>query len=84
MNTPKLRRSISGYIACSPKEMAHSQSDTAKQYAFDDMRADIITLSRMLCEIAYPRRGTHEETQSIFDFAKRVQSIISHEEAIEL
>jgi hypothetical protein len=84
MSTPKLRRPITTYLHCYPKAMAEDMSVAARIYAFDDMRADVITLARLLCEAGYPRRGTSEETQSMQDFANKVQKLISHNEAVEL
>ena len=59
-------------------------SPAAIQHALDDARADILTMARLLCEAGYPRRGTLEETQNMLDFAKKVQVLISHADAIEL
>jgi hypothetical protein len=78
--------------------MAHDQSDQVKEFDFADMRADVLTLAgvvavlekenrafkRLLCEAGYPRRGTDEETQTMQQFAWKVQQIISHVEAVEL
>ena len=80
----KLQRTIESYLACSPKAMAHEMSDNAKQLAFEDMRADVLTLARLLCEAAYPRRGTEEETQTMQQFADKVQKVITHRDAVEL
>lgn len=80
----KLKRSIESYLACSPKAMAHEMSDNAKMFAFEDMREDVLTLARLLCEAGYPRRGTIEETQTMLQFGTKVQEVITHAEAVEL
>jgi len=80
----KLKRSIKSYLGCSPKAMAHDMSDNAQMFAFEDMRADVLTLAKLLCEAGYPRRGTEEETQSMVQYAAKVQNVISHEDAVEL
>ena len=78
--------------------MAHEMSDNAKMFAFEDMRSDVLTLAgevrvlekqnralkRLLCEAGYPRRGTDEETQTMQQFAWRVQQVITHAEAVEI
>lgn len=78
--------------------MAHDMSDNAKMHAFEDMRSDVLTLAgevsvlevnnralkRLLCEAGYPRRGTDEETQTMQQFAWKVQQLISHNEAVNL
>lgn len=79
----KLQRKIIRWSGCVPEEMA-KMSPAAIQYALADAKADILTLAKLLCEAGYPRRGTPEETQSILDFAAKVQSLISHADAVEL
>ena len=71
--------------------MAHDMSDNAKQFAFADMRADVlalyfenIALKKLLAIAAYPRAGTEEETMTMLQFAAKVQQVISHEEAVNL
>jgi len=59
-------------------------SPAAVQCALADARADIMTMAKLLCEAGYPRHGTAEETQSIYDFAAKVQALISHADAIDL
>jgi len=59
-------------------------SPAAIQYALEDARADILTMARLLCEAGYPRRGTAEEGQTIYDFAQKVQSLIPHVEAVSM
>jgi hypothetical protein len=66
--------------------MAHNQSDYAKQFAFEDMKADIIELynenarlRNMMRIIAYPKRGTVEEFYSIIDIAELIQSAYTAE-----
>ena len=48
------------------------------------IKADILTMAKLLCQVGYPRRGTHEETQTIYDYAQKVQSLIPHADAVEL
>ena len=79
----QLQRKLSQWTECSPEEMA-KMSPAAIQYALADARADIITMAKLLCEAGYPRRGTSEETQSIHDFAAKVQTLIPHADAVEL
>lgn len=59
-------------------------SPAAIQYALEDARADILTMARLLCEAGYPRRGTPEENQTIYDFAQKVQMLIPHAEAVNM
>jgi len=59
-------------------------SEAAIFFALTDAREDILTLARLLCEAGYPRRGTKEQTRDIYDFAERVQSLITHKEAVNL
>jgi hypothetical protein len=80
----KLRRTISTYQACNPAAMATEMSDGAKRFAFEDMRADLLTMAKLLCEAGYPRLGTEQEHQSMQQFAEKVQKLISHAEAVEL
>ena len=79
----ELQRKLTQWTGCVPEEMA-KMSPAAIQYALADAKADIITMARLLCEAAYPRRGTVEETQSIYDFAAKVQALIPHADAVEL
>lgn len=79
----QLQRKLSQWSECSPEEMA-KMSPSAIQYALADARADILTIAKLLCEAGYPRRGTPEEFQSIYEFAVKVQTLISHADAVEL
>lgn len=79
----KLQRKLTDWAKCYPKAMAE-MSPAAIQFALEDAQADILTLAKLLCEAGYPRRGTPEESQTIYDFAKKVQALIPHEEAVEL
>lgn len=79
----KLERKLTGWKDCSPKAMSQ-MSTAAIQFAFEDARKDILTLARLLCEAGYPHRGTEEENRDMIAFAKRVQSLIPHSEAVEL
>ncbi len=79
----KLQRKLSQWANCSPGAMSQ-MSPAAIQFALADARADILTMAKLLCEAGYPRRGTFEESQSMLDFAEKVQALISHAEAVEL
>ena len=79
----KLQRTITQWDGCKPEVMSQ-MSPAAIQFAFSDARADILTMAKLLCEAGYPKRGTPEENQTIYDFAQKVQSLISHEEAVNL
>lgn len=59
-------------------------SSAAIQFAFEDAKHDILALATLLCKAGYPRRGTSEQTQDIYEFAEKVQALISHEDAVEL
>lgn len=81
-----MRRPIDTWKACDPKAMAHGQSATAAQFAFEDAKADILELHAEMLRfkniaraIAYPQRGTAEESYSLMDFAKLIQSAYSAE-----
>lgn len=76
-----MKRTIDRYKACNPNSMALEQSDAAKKFAFEDMKADILELHAEMLRfkniaraIAYPQRGTPEEAYSLMDFAKLIQS----------
>lgn len=79
----KLQRKLSQWSECSPKEMA-KMSEAAIACALSDAQEDILTMARLLCEAGYPRRGTDEQTRDIYEYAERVQQLISHEEAVNL
>lgn len=79
----KLQRKLTQWSECAPEEMA-KMSPAAIQHALADARADILTMAKLLCEAGYPRRGSSEENQSIYDFAAKVQSLIPHTDAVEL
>lgn len=82
-----MKRTIESYRNCDPKCMSTGQSDIAKRYAFEDMKADILELynenqrlKNVMRIIAYPRRGTHEEGYNLMDMAKLIQSAYTAEE----
>ena len=79
----KLQRKLTQWTECVPEEMVE-MSPAAIEYALADAKADILTMAKLLCEAGYPRRGTPEEFQSIYDFAAKVQTLIPHSEAAEL
>ena len=79
----KLQRKLTQWIECSPEKMS-KMSPAAIEYALADARLDILTMAKLLCEAGYPRRGTPEEFQSIYDFAAKVQTLIPHSHAVEL
>ena len=81
-----MKRRIEQWTNCNPETMAHEQSDNAKQFAFEDAKADILELAaenkrirRVMQIIAYPRRGTHEEGYGIMDMAKLIQTAFTAE-----
>jgi hypothetical protein len=78
----KLQRKLTQWDGCVPEEMA-KMSPAAIQHALADAKADITTMAKLLIEAGYPRRGTPEETQSIVDFAEKVQILIPHSDAVE-
>lgn len=41
-----MKRTVQQWINCNPKAMAHEMSDNAKQFAFEDAKADIMELVR--------------------------------------
>jgi hypothetical protein len=82
-----MRRSIETWANCDPKAMAYNQSAAAVQFALEDARADILELHADMLRfkniaraIAYPQRGTHEETYGLTDFIKLIQSAYSAED----
>lgn len=79
----KLNRKLTQYRDGNPKAMA-TMSPAAIQFAFEDSKEDILTLARLLCQAAYPRRGTPEETMTMQRFAEKVQAVIPHSEAVEI
>lgn len=81
-----MRRTIETYKKGDPFALAHNQSANAAMFAFEDMHADIIELwneNQRLKEIArmiaFPRRGTAEESYNIMDMAKLIQSAYTAE-----
>ena len=80
----KLQGKLSAYLACNPRAMATEQSTAAIEFAFVDMRADILALAKLLCVAAYPRRGTAEEQLTMQQFAAMVQAVIPHEDAVAI
>lgn len=79
----KLNRTIIQWKDCSPEKMS-KMSRVAIQYAIADARNDILTMSKLLCEAGYPKRGTPEETQSFYGFVSKVQELIPFVDAVEL
>lgn len=77
----KLNRTVKSYSESSPKAMSE-MSPAAIMYALQDARADIMILAGILCQIAYPRRG-EEEHKTLQEFATQIQSVITHEEAVD-
>lgn len=82
-----MKRTIEQWSKCDPKAMAINQGDVAKQFAFEDAKADILELyaenlrlRNVMRIIAYPRRGTHEEGYCIIDMAKLIQSAYTAEQ----
>lgn len=85
-----MNRSIARWQACSPKALAHDQSIAAIEYAFEDARHDILELHDqnnrlrgMLMMVAYPRRGTSEESLTIQQFADLIKSAYTIEQLLK-
>lgn len=75
-----MKRTTEQWINCNPKAMAHEMSPAAQQFAFEDAKADIMELAHenklmrdVMRKIAYPRRGTEEETANIQTAATWIQ-----------
>lgn len=82
-----MKRNIEQWRNCDPSKMTHDQSDAAKQFAFEDAKADILELynenarlRNVMRIIAYPKRGTHEESYGLMDMAKLIQSSYTAED----
>jgi hypothetical protein len=82
-----MRRKIKQWRKCSPQSMAYNQSDAAKFYAFQDAQADILQLNAenqrlrdILRQIAYPKRGTEEESATLQGFADMIQATYTLEQ----
>jgi len=67
--------------------MASQQSEAARVYAFEDARHDILELhdqiNRMrgiLACIAYPRRGTKEESMNLQEYADLIQGVYTSDD----
>lgn len=81
-----MKRKISQYEKSSPAAMAR-MSEAAIFYAFEDSRADILELNAenqrlrvILRQIAYPRRGTAEESMTLQGFADTIQATYTLEQ----
>lgn len=68
-----MQRSISTWMACKPSDMAHNQSRAAIQFAFEDMRADIISLHTTLQQFA---RDTVDGLHPDYSLHKRAVEIL--------
>jgi hypothetical protein len=75
-----MKRTTEQWINCNPKAMAEEMSKAAQQFAFEDAKSDIMELSHenklmreVLRKIAYPRRGTEEDTANIQTAAMWIQ-----------
>ena len=82
-----MKRDIKQWENCDPKLMASAQSEAAVFFAFQDAKADILELYRenlrlrnIARAIAYPQRGRPEESYSLMDFAKILQSTYTAEQ----
>lgn len=67
-----MQRSITTWMACKPSEMAHNQSRSAIQFAFEDMRADIISLHTTLLQFARDAVCCLPENSSHHQRARRI------------
>ncbi len=68
-----MKRKIEQWANCNPEAMA-KMSENAIMFAFKDAKSDIVAMAKILEAIAYPRRGTKEESMSLQDFADLIQS----------
>jgi len=71
-----MERSVERWSKCDPESMA-KQSDAAIAYAFEAAKKDILKMALILRIAAYPRRGTDEETLTVFDIAEMIQNKFS-------
>ena len=81
-----MKRQIEVWAGCDPKAMAENQSKAAIMFALQDAKADIVELHAEMLRfkniaraIAYPQRGTPEESYNLMDFAKLIQSAYTAE-----
>lgn len=77
----KLNRTIKSYALCKPEAMA-VMSPAAIRFAFQDHKDDVMTLASLLTRIAYPKRGTLDESKTVQEWATEIQSVITHDEAV--
>lgn len=82
-----MKRTIEQWRNCDPKAMVENQSAAAQMFALQDAKADILELHsenlrlrNIARAIAYPQRGTPEESYNLMDFAKLLQSAYSAEQ----
>jgi len=75
------KRKVKQWANCRPNEMAHSQSDSAKQWAFSDAKETIVEMASILLRIAYPRRGTKDAEMDINDAAILIQKHFTIEDS---
>ena len=82
-----MKRNISRWVKCDPDAMAREMSVGARAYAFEDAKSDILELHRdnvrlrdILRQIAYPKRGTSEESASLQNFADLIQQTYTIEQ----
>ena len=82
-----MKRTIEQWKNCDPKAMVENQSAAAQMFALQDAKADILELHsenlrlrNIARAIAYPQRGTPEESYNRMDFSKLLQSAYSAEQ----
>jgi hypothetical protein len=85
-----MNRSIERWKASCPTALAAGQSEAARTCAFEDARHDILELhdqnkrlAQILEMVAYPGRGTKEESMSLQDFADMIQKTYTLEQLQE-
>lgn len=77
----KLESSITRWSQFSPRAVATEVSAVHCENVLKDAQKDILTLARILADIAYPRAG---EMKTLQDYANEIQQIITHEEAVNV
>ena len=72
-----MKRTIEQWKNCDPKAMVENQSAAAQMFALQDAKADILELHsenlrlrNFARAIAYPQRGTPEESYNLMDFVQ--------------
>ena len=82
-----MNRTIEQWSAGDPYAMCTKQSVNAQVFAMQDAKSDILELhaqnkrmKQILQIIAYPRRGTDEESRDIQSMAELIQGVYTSEQ----